>query len=231
MNWAKDLTGVDAKKLGTFRSLNGAADESIFQGRASKAGFYCFFKVWRDMPYDAVLDYEGVLYRIEVKGSSGDSFDLTRGSRSGQQINRGISRTRHLSREDCDFVVAIDSNNGDCYILPEDVVEIAGEAMEKYQISRNSKSRSFALYKNHIGVFKEKWKLMMGKANSPNSLSPEQTRDGLRKMPQNDLIALTQLLKVSVPSGDLRIGKTQMKITKWRDKAVFLIWQKIAQKL
>ena len=25
-------------------------------------------KVWRDMPYDAVLDYENVLYRVEVKG-------------------------------------------------------------------------------------------------------------------------------------------------------------------
>ena len=84
-------------KAGTFRSLNGAADESIFQGRASKAGFFCFFKVWRDMPYDAVLDYKGILYRVEVKGSSGNSFDLTRGSRSGQQIVRGadISRTRH----------------------------------------------------------------------------------------------------------------------------------------
>lgn len=53
--WQKDVTGVDSKKNGSFRSLNGAADENIFTGRASKAGFYCFFKVWRDMPYDAVL--------------------------------------------------------------------------------------------------------------------------------------------------------------------------------
>ena len=65
MEWAKDIVGVDQKKRGTYRSLNGAADENIFQGRASKAGFYCFFKVWRDMPYDAVLDYENVLYRVK----------------------------------------------------------------------------------------------------------------------------------------------------------------------
>ena len=178
------------------------------------------------MPYDAVLDYEGVLYRIEVKGSSGDSFDLTRGSRSGQQINRSISRTRHLSREDCDFVVAIDSNNGDCYILPEDVVEIAGKAMENYQKSKNSKSRSFKLSKKVIGDFKEKWKLMMGK---DNSLSPKQTRDGLRKMPINDLRKFARSQGISVPSGDLQIKGTQMKITKEKDKIVFLIWQKIAQ--
>ena len=66
MAWSKDVTGVDEVKRGTYRSLNGAADENIFTGRASKAGFYCFFKVWRDMPYDAVLDYKGVLYRVEV---------------------------------------------------------------------------------------------------------------------------------------------------------------------
>ena len=88
MEWAKDIVGVDQEKRGTYRSLNGAADENIFQGRASKAGFYCFFKVWRDMPYDAVLDYKNVLYRVEVKGSSGNNFDVTRGTRSGQQIKK-----------------------------------------------------------------------------------------------------------------------------------------------
>jgi len=64
MSWLKDITGVDAVKQGTFRSLNGAADESIFQGRACKAGFYCFFKAWRDMPYDAILDYKGNLDKL-----------------------------------------------------------------------------------------------------------------------------------------------------------------------
>ncbi len=51
--WNKNITGLD--NAGTFRSLNGAADENVFTGKASKAGFFCFFKVWRDMPYDAVL--------------------------------------------------------------------------------------------------------------------------------------------------------------------------------
>ena len=46
MAWEKNITGVAE---GSYRSLNGAADESIFQGRASKAGYFCFFKVWRDM--------------------------------------------------------------------------------------------------------------------------------------------------------------------------------------
>lgn len=230
MAWPKDITGVDIAKPGSYRSLNGAADESIFQGRASKAGFYCFFKVWRDMPYDAVLDYEGILYRVEVKGSSGNSFDLTRGTRSGQQIQRGagVSRTRHLDRSDCDFVVAIDSNNGDCYILPEDIVEIAGEAMERYQIAHGTATKSFKLSTNNISEYKEKWKLMMG---GTNSLTKEQTRDGLRNLPSADIAALATSLGVVVPAGDLRIPNTRMVISDADDKAVFLIWKTIAQRL
>lgn len=230
MAWEKDATGVDAMKAGTFRSLNGAADESIFQGRASKAGFFCFFKVWRDMPYDAVLDYKGILYRVEVKGSSGNSFDLTRGSRSGQQIVRGadISRTRHLNREDCDFVVLIDSNNGDCYILPEDVVEIAGEAMERYQIANGTKTKSFKLSKRNIADYHEKWKIMMG---GQNMLTDEQTRDGLRKMSSTDLADLITKFDIKDLSLDVVIPRTQMKITDEKDKMVFLIWQHIARNI
>ena len=172
MAWSEDVTGVDEVKRGTYRSLNGAADENIFTGRASKAGFYCFFKVWRDMPYDAVLDYKGVLYRVEVKGSSINTFSVTRGSRSGKQIVRGRSRTRTLSREDCDFVVGVDSNTGDCYIIPEDVVEI---------LDINSLS--------HMALtnYYEKWKLFMYK---DNFLSKEQTRDGIRSMSLTELNAL-----------------------------------------
>ena len=162
MSWLKDITGVDAVKQGTFRSLNGAADESIFQGRACKAGFYCFFKAWRDMPYDAILDYEGNLLRVEVKGSSGTSFNVTRGTRSGSQIVRGNSRTRTLSRDDCDFVVGVDSDTGDCYIIPEDVVEI----IDIHNLSKNA-----------VAEFKEKWKLFM---HQTNYLTKEETRDGIR---------------------------------------------------
>ena len=77
-----------ATKVGTYRSLNGAADENIFIGHTSKAGFYCFFKAWRDMQYDAVLDYEGILYRVEIKGSSNSKFNVTRGTRSGKQVRK-----------------------------------------------------------------------------------------------------------------------------------------------
>lgn len=213
MAWSKDVTGVDEVKRGTYRSLNGAADENIFTGRASKAGFYCFFKVWRDMPYDAVLDYKGVLYRVEIKGSSNNTFSVTRGSRSGKQIIRGRSRTRTLSREDCDFVVGVDSNTGDCYIIPEDVVEIL-----------DINSLSHAALINYY----EKWKLFM---YGDNFLSKEQTRDGIRSMSLTELNALAERLEIVVPTTDIRVHGTKKTISDPKDKTVYSIWEDIAKRL
>lgn len=215
MAWVKDIAGVDAVKYGTFRSLNGAADESIFQGRASKAGFYCFFKVWRDMPYDAVLDYKGILYRIEVKGSSNGKFDVTRGTRSGKQIKSGISRTRILSREDCDFVVGVDSNTGDCFIIPEDIIQIMGMK---------------GVSTNNIEDFKEKWELFIF-STKKNILTAEQTRDGLMKTNPKELKRIICTLKITVPSNDIKIGKTNAVIKKQKHKMIYLIWKTIAQSI
>lgn len=212
--WKKDLTNLDSIKEGTFRSLNGAADENIFIGRASKAGFYCFYKVWRDMPYDAIIDFKGILFRIEVKGSSGNSFNVTRGSRSGQQINKNIAKTRLLSREDCDFVVAVDSNNGDCYIIPEDIIEIIG--------NQN-------LTKSAVSVFLEKWKLLM---YDDNGLTAEQTRDGLLSLPETDIDNIISKLGISVPASGVPysiLGTRGKTITTTKELKVYLIWTGICK--
>lgn len=213
MAWSRDITGVDAAKKGTYRSLNGAADENIFIGRASKAGFYCFFKAWRDMQYDAVLDYEGILYRVEVKGSSNSQINVTRGTRSGKQIKKGTSRTRVLSRDDCDFVVGVDSNTGDCYIIPEDVIAIIGNQNLSYTTLQN---------------YKEKWKLLMFETNH---LSQAQTRDGLLGMQLDELTQLASDIGVAVPSDPIKVPGTRNKITEAKDKTVYIIWEEIAKQL
>lgn len=213
MAWSRDITGVDAAKKGTYRSLNGAADENIFIGRASKAGFYCFFKAWRDMQYDAVLDYEGILYRVEVKGSSNSKFNVTRGTRSGKQIKKGSSRTRVLSREDCDFVVGVDSNTGDCYIIPEDVIHIIG-----------NKDLSYKTLKS----YKEKWKLLMF---AQNHLTQAQTRDGLLGMQLDELTQLATNLGITVSVDPIKVPGTRNTITDSKEKTVYMIWEEIAKQL
>lgn len=208
--WKKNLTNLDAQ--GIFRSLNGAADENIFIGKASKAGFFCFFKVWRDMPYDAVLDYGNVLYRIEVKGSSGKSFSLTRGGRSGAQINRDAEdRTRRINRDDCDFIVCVDSNAGDCYILPVDVLEIY-------------KRESLSL--TALKPFKEKWNLFI--YDEENGLTPSQVRDGLLYLDNDSLQTILQRLNVTVPEGGIKVkGAQNLVISDEKEKMILSIWLKL----
>lgn len=215
--WKRNITNLDAQ--GTFRSLNGAADESIFQGRASKAGYFCFFKVWRDMPYDAVLDHEGNMYRVEVKGTSGDKFEVTRGSRSGKQIikEKSASRTRRIERADCDFVVGVDSNNGECYIIPTDIIEIIGV---------NN------LSKKAVESYKEKWDLFKfddGKAIPPVRMSKENTRDGLMNLSLAEVQTIASSLKVSIPTGDIEISGHRTKVTDTKNKIIFSIWEHLSK--
>lgn len=212
--WDQNITGLD--NAGTFRSLNGAANESIFQGRASKAGYFCFFKVWRDMPYDAVLDHDGNMYRVEVKGTNGDHFDVTRGGRSGAQIKRGKSRERLIKRDDCDFVVGVDSANGDCYIIPTDIIEI---------INRKS------LHKEAVIDFKEKWDLFKFEGDncgSVNRMTKEQTRDGLRNLPLAEVNTIASGLGVTIPAGDIKINRHRVYLSDPMDKLIYAIWTKLA---
>lgn len=209
--WQKNITRLYAS--GTFRSLNGAADENVFIGKASKAGFFCFFKVWRDMPYDAVLDYEHILYRIEVKGSSSGIYDLTRGGRSGAQIDRDAEkRTRRITREDCDFVVCVDSNNGDCFIVPVDIIDI----------TERQTFRTGALE-----PFKEKWKLFM---YDSHRLTGAQTRDGLLDLDLTELKDIATRIGADVPIDDFRPhGTTRLSISDEKEKTILAIWYKLCE--
>lgn len=209
--WNKNITDLD--ESGTFRSLNGAADENVFIGKASKAGFFCFFKVWRDMPYDAVLDYDNILYRVEVKGSSTGTYDLTRGGRSGAQINRNAeNRTRRITRDDCDFVVCVDSNNGDCFILPVDILDITNR-------------QSFKT--GALEPFKEKWKLFI---YDEYRLTGGQTRDGLCSLNLVELKAIADRIGAVVPIRAFApTGTRGLRISDEKEKTILAIWYKLCE--
>lgn len=123
--WAKNTTGISA---GEFRTVNGNADELIAIGRCIKAGFACSKVEITNGRYDAVIDlgHGGQLIRVQIKGTSNGILGLEGGGRSGQQINRAVAqRTYIYSKKDCDLILGLDSNNGDCYIIPiEDIVHM-----------------------------------------------------------------------------------------------------------
>lgn len=137
----KNISNMDE---GSFRSILVAAAENLFFGRAQIAGFPCLSKEWHDMECDGAVLSGNALYRVEIKGSSTDTFKVTHGQRGGVQINKEIDKERTLSVEDCDFTVGVDTCNGDCYIVPIDIVAIYG---------RDNLSKSA------IGTFREKWQL------------------------------------------------------------------------
>lgn len=121
MNWIKNITKIDS---GIFRTINGNADEMIGVGRCMKAGFPCSRVDVTNAKYDAVVDIgNSKLLRVQIKGTSGGSVSFTGGGRSGQQISRIVEqRTYKYTKKDIDIILAVDSNNGDCYIIPvEDI--------------------------------------------------------------------------------------------------------------
>jgi len=143
MGWEKTVN-IAKMPPGNFRSIAGYASESLVVGRAMICGFIIFVKAWRDSKYDAVLDAHGALYRIEIKGTAGESdISTTSGGRAGEQISRQAeSREKPLSTQDCDWLIATTSMNGICWIIPVEFIEIL-------QV-RQLKIRD-------IDLFKEKW--------------------------------------------------------------------------
>jgi len=208
MSWASNLPNHEQ---GIYRSINGAADESIFIGRATKAGYYLFFKVWRDMHYDAVLEYSKHLYRIEVKGSSGQSFNVTRGSRSGVQIDRDAEdRTRIISREDCDFVVGVNGTNGECYIIPVDIIEIYG---------RNNLSL------NAVACYKEKWGTFKGGRLGDADVDLTKIQKGLLNTSIEELTIIEQRLGIqALQSPYIPPGTRGLIITDLQKLKIINIW-------
>jgi hypothetical protein len=118
MNWARNITEMEE---GNYRTINGNANELIAIGRCIKAGFACSKVEVTNGRYDAVIDPgKGKnLLRVQIKGSGNGSVTFTGGGRSGQQISRDAkSRVYKYTSTDCDLILAVDSNNGDCYIIP-----------------------------------------------------------------------------------------------------------------
>lgn len=116
--WIINLTNIDS---GIFRTMNGNADEMIAIGRVIKAGFPCSRVDVTNAKYDAIVDIGGCqkLLRIQIKGTGTNSIGLTGGYRSGKQISREApSRAYKYTEKDCDLIIGINTNNGECYIIP-----------------------------------------------------------------------------------------------------------------
>lgn len=212
-NWGPTLNLAELPP-GTERSILGYAGESLVIGRALICGYNLFFKAWRDSKYDAVLDHRGILYRLEIKQSrDGQIFNLTSGGRSGAQINREAdSREQVVSSEDCDFLIAVHSLTGKCWVVPAEVISILDRR---------------ALTAEALTPFEEAWRIF---ALIPGLIGPLSNPTQLRKLPLADLqeIARRIDLGAAVPES-IRIGtRTIVHLDNDIDRHVIAIWNRIA---
>ena len=99
----------------------GDSAEFIFVARAILAGFNASSVDVRSSRYDAIVDYEGKLLRIQIKGiSTGNTISFKDRDRGGQGIDHRHKRNigKRITSKDCDIYVAVDKQVGICYIIP-----------------------------------------------------------------------------------------------------------------
>ena len=211
--WKKTINLTEIPQ-GSFRSIAGYAGESLVIGRALLCGYNLFFKAWRDAKYDAVLDSNGTLFRIEIKQTTGDKeFSVTSGGRTGKQIDKseGMSRESVLSTGDCDFVIATQSMNAECWIVPVEVIEILG--------------RKTLTINSFLSQFKERW----GIFNYSDSLiSSEEIRKGLRSLQIADLEKKAEDVGIDLNDDHkIKIGERKVMDLERKEWIIVKLWMEI----
>ena len=106
---------------GTMTANAGDSAEFIFVARAILAGFNCSSVDVRSSRYDAIIDYQNKLLRVQIKGiSSGNSISFKDRDRGGQGIDHKHERNigKRITSNDCDIYVAVDKQVGICYLIP-----------------------------------------------------------------------------------------------------------------
>ena len=186
MSW-RDYFNSAGLPPGNYRSIAGYAAESLAIGRALQCGYNLFFKAWRDSPYDGVLDYDGVLFRVEIKGTKTDSLSVTSGGRAGAQISREAEDRSHIiSPQQVDILIGVNNLNGDCYIIHTELLSIFNQ-------------QSLSLEK--IQIFKEKWQIFKGYiSNGQQIFTPNDMRLGFLNRPLTDLQNIATTLSIQFSS-------------------------------
>lgn len=118
---------VNLQKINTGIMTANAGDSAqfLFLARAILVGLNCSNVDVRSSRYDAIVDYNDKLYRIQVKGVSNNSIDFKDRDRGGQGIDTSHERNqgKRITSKDCDIYVAVDKTVGLCYLIPMNWVD------------------------------------------------------------------------------------------------------------
>lgn len=114
-------TNINNLESGVMTANAGDSAEFVFVARAILAGFNCSSVDVRSSRYDAIIDYNDKLLRVQIKGiSTGNTISFKDRDRGGQGIDHHHERNigKRITSKDCDIYVAVDKQVGLCYIIP-----------------------------------------------------------------------------------------------------------------
>lgn len=123
---------------GTKIANEGDSAQFLFLARAILAGFTCSNVDVRSTRYDAIIDYDGNLLKVQVKGISDTSVSLRDRDRGGAGIDSKAQRNKgkNISSKEVDIYVAVDKQFGICYLIPaKDVDKWIKKGKENINVS------------------------------------------------------------------------------------------------
>lgn len=116
---------INDMESGVMTANAGDSAQFLFLARAILAGYNCSNVDVRSSRYDAVIDQQGKLFRVQIKGISDNSISFKDRDRGGRGIDTQNERNKgkRITSKDCDIYVAVDKQVGICYIIPISKVE------------------------------------------------------------------------------------------------------------
>lgn len=142
---------INNVKSGIMTANAGDSAEFIFVARAILAGFNCSSVDVRSSRYDAIIDYDNKLLRVQIKGiSTGNNISFKDRDRGGQGIDHKHETNigQRITAKDCDIYVAVDKQVGICYIIPMSFAD------------RLSDDQCKRVKLNEIEEYKENWNII-----------------------------------------------------------------------
>lgn len=154
--FAKNIQNINS---GIMTANAGDSAQFLFLSRAILAGYNCSNVDVRSSRYDAVIDYKNILLRVQVKGISSNEISFVDRDRGGQGIDFTHERNKgkRITSEDCDLYVAVDKDNGICFIIPMDDIDTKYKMVSKAKVLE-------------LKEYKENWLLIQKIAENKNSV-------------------------------------------------------------
>lgn len=146
---------------GVTNANEGDATQFLFIFRAMFAGFNCSNVDLRSSRYDAVIDIDGKILRVQVKGISNNSISFKNRDRGGEGINPENHRNKGklISSKEIDLYVAVQKHTGICYIIPATKID---DLIKQIQ-NEGKKTYSYSISK--LQYYKENWNIIYEVAN------------------------------------------------------------------